>query len=359
MIAVPAITFLAGLLFVVAALLSTLRTFVLPRAAPDVITRFVFVMIRRVFDFLTFRSESYETRDRIMAFFAPISLLLLLPTWLFLVLVGYAAMFWVLGTTSSQAAIKESGSSLLTLGFVSAEDFPRTVLALTEATIGLMLVALLIAYLPTIYSAFSRREAAVTLLEVRAGNPPSAVEMIKRFHRIHGLDRLSEQWRGWEEWFADVEESHTSLAVLVYFRSHHANRSWVTAAGTVLDAASLVRAVVDIPGDPQADLCIRAGYIALRRIADFFSVPYDPNPKPTDPTTITREEFDEACRDLEEAGVPLVADRDRAWLDFNGWRVNYDIPLLTIANLTMAPYAPWSSDRGPVFRVSVLPRSNH
>lgn len=344
---------------VVAALSSAVRVFVLPRAAPDGIARLLFVMTRNVFDLLAGRFDSYETRDRIMAFFAPISVLLLLPTWLLLVLLGYAAMFWALDTTPPQAAIVLSGSSLLTLGFTPVEGFPRTILAFTEATLGLMLVALLIAYLPSMYAAFSRREAAVTLLEVRAGNPPSAVEMIKRFHRIQGLEKLSEQWRAWEEWFADVEESHTSLAALVYFRSHHGDLSWITAAGTVLDAASLVRAAVDVPRDPQADLCIRAGYIMLRRIADFFGAPYDPNPKPTDPTTITREEFDEAWRDLKEARVPLVADRDQAWQDYNGWRVNYDIPLLIVANLTMAPYAPWSSDRGPVFRVSVFPRRNH
>ena len=358
MVAVQAVLFLAGLILVVVTLFSAIRVLVLPRGAPDGITRFVFVMVRKFFDLLTARSESYAARDRIMAFFAPISVLLLLPTWLLLALLGYVAMFWALGTTSPRAAATESGSSLLTLGFVPAQDFPRAVLAFSEATVGLMLLSLLIAYLPSMYAAFSRREAAVTLLEVRAGNPPSAVEMIKRFHRIHGLEKLTEQWRAWEEWFADVEESHTSLAALVYFRSHHPDLSWVTAAGTVLDAASLVRSVVDVPEDPQADLCIRAGYIMLRRISDFFGAPYDPNPGPTDPTTITREEFDQAYRELEEAGVPLVADRDRAWLDFNGWRVNYDIPLLTIANLIMAPYAPWSSDRGPIFRVSVLPRKS-
>jgi hypothetical protein len=223
-----------------------------------------------------------------------------------------------------------------------AEGLVTTILEFSEATIGLILVALLIAYLPTMYAAFSRRETAVTMLEVRADNPPSAVEMILRFHRIHGLDQLGEQWKAWEIWFADIEESHTSLPALVFFRSPRADRTWVTAAGAVLDAASLTLSTVDIPNDASAALCIRAGYLALRRIADFFGMPYDPAPRPGDPISVSRAEFDVACRRLAEAGVPLKSDLEQAWRDFAGWRVNYDSVLLDLAGLTMAPSAPWS-----------------
>ncbi len=85
----------------------------------------------------------------------------------------------------------------------------RTLLSFSEALIGLIMVAMLMAYLPTMYAAFSRREQAVSMLEVRAGNPPSALEMLLRFNRIHGLDKLSDYWKTWEAWFADIEESHT------------------------------------------------------------------------------------------------------------------------------------------------------
>ena len=95
----------------------------------------------------------------------------------------------------------------------------------------------------------------------------------------------------------------------------------------------------------QADLCIRAGYLALRRIADFFQIAYNANPQPGDPISISRDEFDAACDELARHGVPLKADRDQAWRDFAGWRVNYDTVLLALAAITMAPYAPWSSDR--------------
>ena len=92
-------------------------------------------------------------------------------------------------------------------------------------------------------------------------------------------------------------------------------------------------------------MCIRSGFLALRRIADFFGLVYDPDPAPDDPISITRGEFDAVWTRLAEAGVPLVDDQDQAWRDFAGWRVNYDAVLLALAEMTMAPYAPWTSDR--------------
>jgi hypothetical protein len=337
--------FILGLFLVLWTLASAIRTFVLPRSAPDRLTFFVFLGMRRLFDLRLLKAASYEQRDRIMAFFAPVSLLMLVPAWLTLVLIGYTLMYRAFGFEDWQAAFTVSGSSLLTLGFSMVKDVPTTILAFSEAAIGLILIALLIAYLPTIYSAFSRREAVVTLLEVRAGSPPSAVEMLSRFHRLKRMEKLNELWVTWEQWFADVEESHTSLAALAFFRSPQSDRSWITAAGTILDTASLVSAAVDVPRDVQAELTIRAGYICLRRICDFFAIKYNAEPSPNDPISISRIEFDAVCDELAAVGVPMKPDRDQAWRNYAGWRVNYDVPLLALASLTMAPYAPWSSDR--------------
>lgn len=340
------VIFILGALLVMGTLVSAVQTFVLPRSANVLLTRVVFRNMRRLFGLRTRKAKTYEERDAIMAFYAPISLLVLVVTWLFCTLIGYMGMFWALGIQSAYDAFRLSGSSLLTLGFASANDLPQTILALTEATLGLILVALLIAYLPTMYAAFSQREAAVTLLEVRAGAPPSAITMIERFHRLRKLTELHEVWVDWERWFVHVEETHTSLAALNFFRSPQSDRSWITAAGAILDTASLATSTLDIPRDVQADLCIRAGYLALRRIADFFRIPYNANPKPDDPISIARQEFDEVYNRLAEQGIPVKADREQAWRDFVGWRVNYDVPLLALAELMMAPYAPWSSDRG-------------
>ena len=351
MFVIKVLVFLVGFAVVAATCLSAVRAIVLPRGSAETLVRVVFVVMRRVFNLWLHSAHTYLDRDRIMAFYAPLSVLALLPTWLLLVTIGYTAMFWALGVPSWYQAFRISGSSVFTLGFAMADDPVRTNVALSEAAVGLMLVALLIAYLPTMYAAFQRRETAVTLLEVRAGTPPSAVELILRFQRIHGLDRLGDLWASWEVWFADIGESHTSLAALSFFRSPFPGRSWVTAAGAVLDAAALSATTVDLERDARADLCIRAGYLALRQIVDLFRLPYNPDPHfPDDPISISRAEFDAACDLLASKGVLLKPDRDQAWRGFAGWRVNYDDVLLAMCSLTMAPWALWSSDRAPKFR---------
>lgn len=345
-----ALATLLGVALVLLTLLSIIRTLVLPRSAPDELSRLVFVAVRSLFALRLHGVSDYLTRDRVMAYFAPLGLLILAVSWLLLVAAGYTLLYWALDVRPLAAAITLSGSSLLTLGFATNPNLFITLLVFSEGTLGLILVALFIAYLPTIYTAFSRRETAVCLLEVRAGLPPSAITMIERFHRIGKLDRISEQWIAWENWFADIEESHTSLAILSFFRSPQPERSWITAAGAVLDTAALVNSTLDVPHDPQADLCIRAGYLALRRIADFFSIPYEPDPAPDQAISITRAEFDAVYERLAEQNIPLKLNREQAWRDFAGWRVNYDTVLLALAGLTMAPIAPWSSDRSVAYR---------
>lgn len=292
-----------------------------------------------------------------MAAYAPVGLLVLPLVWLILVLGGYTCMYWSLGARPWRDAFTLSGSSLLTLGFASAKSLPTLALAFTEAATGIGLLALLISYLPTLYATFNRRELAVALLEVRADSPPSGANLIRRYHRIGWDGGLTQVWKDWETWFADLEETHTSLAALAFFRSPQPDRSWVTAAGAVLDGAALRTSTVDGPRDPEADLCLRAGYLALRHIATFYDIPHDSDPPPDGPISVTREEYEEVCRELEEAGVPLKADRDQAWRDFAGWRVNYDTVLIGLAALTMAPSALWSSDRQATFRrPPLLPR---
>lgn len=339
------IVFILGAFLVFRTLNSAIRTFVLPRGERDKLTGLVFMNLRKFINFLVKRVDEFEQKDRIMAWYAPTALILLLPVWYTLITIGYAAMFWAVGVSKVYAAFVLSGSSLLTLGFALADNPVQLILVFTEATIGLLMVALLIAYIPTIYTAFSRREFQVTRFEVRAGSPPSPVEFILRHNRIGRLENLSELWGTWEEWFADVEESHTSLAALVFFRSPQIDKSWITSAGVVLDSAALLRAMVDVPPDTSADICIRSGYLCLRRISDFFGIKYNPDARfPADPISVTREEFDRVYNLFAEYNVPLL-DCDQAWQNFGGWRVNYDTVLIGLCKLTMAPPAMWSTDR--------------
>jgi hypothetical protein len=350
------VAMVAGSAVVAVTFLSAVRAFVVPRASPVAITRVVFVSLRWVFWQLTRRQDSYADKDETMALFAPMALLLLPGAWLGLILTGYSFLFWGLEHHGARDAFALSSSSLVTLGFTHPRSIASTAVAVSEAMLGIGLLALLITYLPAIYSAFSRREAAVTALEIRAGSPPSAVEMIWRYWVLRRIEVLHEVWDEWEDWFVDVEETHTSFGALAFFRSPQPDHSWVTAAGAVLDGAALAQSCFP-QRSPTAQLCLRAGYVALRRVADFFAIPYDADPAPDDPITIGREEFDAAFDRLAREGVPLVSDRDQAWRDFAGWRVNYDAVLVTLAQLVMAPYAPWSSDRSATFfRVRVLRR---
>ncbi|MDX1991305.1 MAG: hypothetical protein SF029_02890 [bacterium] len=346
------LAFLFGTYLIGFTLISAIRFVVLPRAVNVWLVRMVFLVVNAGFQRFGFQSKTYEQRDRRMAMFAPISVMLIPVVWLLLMMMGYALVYWGMGYGTLEQAVVLSGSSLLTLGTIPFPSFVLTLVMFSEAVIGLVLTALLIAYLPTMYSAFSQREAIVSLLEVYAGSPPSVESMVTRLHLIRGLGNLHELWETSQFWFVQIEESHTSLGPVSFFRSPKPDRSWVTTAGVILDAASFIVSTADMQPDPQAQLCIRSGYLTLRSIADFFNIQHNADPHyPDEPISISREEYDEVYDALAAVGVPLKADRDQAWEDFAGWRVNYDRVLLRLAALTMAPYALWSSDRSlPIIR---------
>jgi hypothetical protein len=308
----------------------------------------VFTFYRHLFGLRARFVDSYTERDRVMALYAPLSLISLPIVWISVTMAGYLAVFWGLHVRPLSEAFTTSGSSLLTLGFAAVHDVPTTAVAFTEATLGLILLALLITYLPSMYGAFSRREAQVAIIATFAGQPPNAAELIERFWVLEDIDRLeAELWQVWTAWFVEIDETHTSLSGLPFFRSPQSDRSWITAAGVVLDSGALISSTVDLPRSPSAELCIRSGYLALRNIANFFGIDHDPNPRPDDPISVSRAEYDAVRDRLAAAGVPLKPDREQAWRDFAGWRVNYDTVLITLAGLVMAPYAPWVSDRSP------------
>lgn len=344
------LAFVAGAYVVYATVMSAIVTFVLPRAAQTRITRTVFITVRRILGRVAPPHLEYHRRDRVYAMQAPLSLVSLPLVWLLLVLGGFTLMQWAIQNDIREAFLT-SGSSMLTLGFERPARLSAAILTFVEAAIGLGLVALLISYLPTIYAGFSRRETQVALLEALAGSPPTPATLLARTHRIGYTDRLEEVWRTWQLWFADIEESHTSLAAVVFFRSPDPDRSWVTAAGCILDTAALVASTVDRPQSPEAQLCIRAGFVALRRITDFFGYPHNPDPTPDDPISVSREEYDAVWQQLADAGLPLRPDREQSWRDFRGWRVNYDTVLRFLAGVTMAPPHLWSGDRAIRFVV--------
>ena len=336
----------AGLYLVASTFLSAIKTVVLPRATSQKITRTMFIIMRRLFDFVAHGKRDFVDRDRILALYAPLTFVLLPLLWLLLTTVGFTAVQWGINGGSLRDAFLVSGSSMLTLGVKFRSDLPSAAFSYLQAALGLVLVALLISYLPTIYGSFSRRETLVGMLDSRAGIPPSPYELLVRYERIGASGIIdSDLFAKWEEWFAELEESHTSFAALVFFRSPRAERSWITAAGCVLDTAALQLSTVDRPFSGQAALCCRQGFLALRRLAELYGIPVDHDPAPTDPISINRREYDNMLVELRAAGIPIRADLDKAWADFVGWRVNYDSALVGIAKLVVAPEGRWSSDR--------------
>ena len=340
------LSFLIGASLVYFSLNSAVHTFVLPRAAPNKLVRIIFRGTRRVFNVACLRAKNYTDRDRIMALYGPTTLLVTVPAFLSILLIGFTFIFWGTGGATVLESFELSGSSLFTLGFVGAQTVPDYILSFLEAASGTVMTALLIAYLPTIYGVYSQREAGVNIMATRIGDPPWAVTLIERTYLLSRLENLESLWMEWERWFVTLEESHSSLTVTAFFRSQQPNRNWVTTAGVILDAAALVRASVDIPDSPRADLMIRSGYLALRSICLTYGFKVPKYPEfPRESISIRREEFDAAYDQLANAGVPMKPDREQAWLNFAGWRVNYDIALLSLCDLVMAPEAPWSADR--------------
>lgn len=346
MIALRIIAFIVGLAGALLTFSSAVRTVVVPRGQSLLLQRLVFRSLARVMHTLARRTDDWSARDRILVHHAPFGLVLLVVAWVLSTTVSFALMFWGIGVETWREAFRISGSSVTTLGFASTgTDWPGNILAVTESLIGLILVALLISFLPTIYGLFSSRERVVALMAVRAGTPPSGAELLMRFHTIGSAIDASGIWEQFEDWFNELAETHTSFMALPFFRSPNPERSWITTGGAVLDAAALQLSVVDEPVDPRAALCLRAGYSALHDIAGAYGIEVPDGPAPDDPIGVTRQEFDAVADRLGAAGIPLVSDREQAWRDFQGWRVNYDAALIALAGFVSAPYAPWSSDR--------------
>ena len=349
--------FVVGLIVVVGTAGSLIRTLVVPRSLTSRLSVVVARrMVRAFFIFLANRFKTYEVKDKILALAAPVSLIVLLIAWLALFLVGYGLMLWAFAGGSIAEAFRESGSSMLTLGIAANDERASTVIDFFAALTGLIVIALQIAYLPTIYSAFNRRETLITMLQSRAGAPAWGPEILAR-HQLVGLTgNLPDFYTEWERWAAEVAESHTTYPVLIWFRSPHPLRSWILALLSVMDSAALYLALCPTSAPTQARLCLRMGFTSLRYIADATNIPYDPDPFPTDPISLTYEEYLHGVDRLNETGFPMERSPEEAWDHFKGWRVNYESLAYEVSNRVVAPPGPWSGDRKSLRGVTVEPQ---
>ncbi len=320
---------------------AAIRTFLLPRVASVRLSRLASKSVGAIFKLIAKRKSSYEERDRVLALYPSFVLLVYQGLWLALSVVAFAFGFIAAGVPGFSRAFEVSGSSLFTLGTAGGAGGFQVALSYLEAGSGLTLLALLISFIPTLYASFQRREISVSRLSVRAGVPATPWGIIEIAQSVASYDRLEELWREWEQWFTEVGETHTTLTILNYYRSPTPDQTWIGCAASVLDAAALFNSAVDQPASAGAGLCIRSGWMTLRRIADYFRVPYPVDVDRSTPVTITRKEFECVLDRLVAGGIPVLADREAAWCDFVGWRANYDAMIERFYTLFACPRTDW------------------
>jgi hypothetical protein len=290
--------------------------------------------------------RAYERKDQVLAGQGAVVLVAQLITWLVAFELGYALILWPFVHGFPQA-LRETGSSMFTLGFASTSGSAPTVVDLLAAATGLVVVALQIAYLPTLYSAFNRRETEVTLLTARAGLPPWGPELLVRTR--YGVavrsDDLPAFYNRWERWAADVAESHSNYPVLVRFRSPQALSSWLVGLLAVMDSAAMLLALCPSRDRIEPRRAIRMGFTALSQIGVGLGTPSDPDPDPDAEIQLRFEEFAAAVELLRTVDFPMERDAAEAWPHFRGWRVNYETLAYTLARRIDAVPAPWSGPR--------------
>jgi hypothetical protein len=349
------IAFAIGILIVGATAASVVASLVLPRAAGQRVSLIVNRTVRLAFITASRLASSYETKDAILAPTGPIAVLAQLVTFLGLFVIGYGLMLWP-WTGNLTLGLREAGLSLFSIGTAHVGGPTNDTLVGLIAGTAAITIALQIAYLPSIYSAFNRRESLVALMESRAGVPAWGPEVLIRHQLVGIVDALPELYRDWEQWAAEVSESHTTYLVLLLFRSPQAWYSWVLSLLAVQDAAAMHLALCPTTAPSQARLCLRMGFSAFRRIATSLHWRFDPDPLPDAPLDLSYEEFSRAVDLLVEKSFPIERDAEEAWPHFRGWRVNYEGLAYRLADRVVAPPAPWSGGRRHLPGAAVPPR---
>ena len=323
---------------------SVVETTVVPRGTKSRITGFVASSVQRVFQFTADRFHQWERRDRVWALSGPVFLMMLLVVWIVLLIGSLTLVMLPFDHGSPRDSFLVAGSSLLTLGVAVPNHIVPIGLVFVGAATGLVVVALQIAYLPTLYSAFNRRETRVTILDSLGGSPAWGPEILARFSLIGGLDAMDLLYDRWMEWAADLSESHAAYQSLIYFRSPRPTRSWVIAFLAILDAAALHLSLCPSSAPKSTRRLLRVGYRSIQDIVEQLGLPGAPKPAVAT-TDITAEDFAAAVAHLEAAKFPLERTAEQAYADFRGWRINYEVPFYGLAEHIDAVPALWSGPR--------------
>ncbi len=351
------ILFAIGLILVVLTSTSVLFTIVLPRE-PRGFQRLTTMINRTVqvgFLGLSRLARSYEGKDSLLAPAGPVALLAQLGCWALCFIVGYALMLAGAVHSLGTALVQATGA-LFTVGTIGLAGTPDRAIDIAAGGSWVVVVALQIAYLPTLYSAFNRREGLVAMLESRAGVPAWGPELLARHQLVGIIDALPDLYHQWEQWSADVAESHSTYPVMMLFRSPLPWLSWQVGLLAVMDGAAMHLALAPSTSSSRSRLCLRMGFTAVNRLAAVEGFTVDPDPDPDGSIILTFEEFAEAVAMLEKAGFPVERTADDAWPDFRGWRINYESAAYWLADRFTAPPAPWSGPRRHLHSGPVTPR---
>ncbi|MGW0769967.1 hypothetical protein [Streptomyces sp. NPDC002676] len=334
----------AGTLVLIVVMRSIVRTLVVPRGLYSVLVYRLWWGVRRLLCVVASRG-GYRSIDRAQTWLAPLMLIGMLAFWLGGAFAGFGLLLYALSPLSWSSAFREAGSSLFTLGFASGARLRLSLLDFLAAATGPVVIALQIAYLPTLYSAYNRRELEVTLLQSRAGEPAWGPEILARQWLVDTETALPELYRSWERLAADMGESHATYPVLLTFRSPRPYRSWLVGLIAVMDAAALQLALAPRTAPAEARLVLRAGFTALRDIAASVRAPFDSDPAPDAPIELTFAEFEAAVALLEETGFRCERTTQDAWPHFHGWRVNYEAVAYALCRRCDAVPALWTGPR--------------
>ncbi|MDQ3908625.1 MAG: potassium channel family protein [Acidobacteriota bacterium] len=221
-----------------------------------------------------------KRRETLLSIYGPLSLLLLIALWAAGLVFAFAMLDWAAGARLSTDAappfstyLYMSGTTFFTLGLgdVTPTDAVGRTLDVLESAMGFGGLALVIGYFPVLYQAFSRRESNISLLDARAGTPPTAAELLRRHGRNGSIDELIELLKDWERWAADLMESHLSYPVLCFFRSQHDNQSWLASLTTILDSCALVMVGIDGATTWQAQLTFAMARHAVVDLSQIFN----------------------------------------------------------------------------------------
>ncbi|HVO57995.1 MAG TPA: potassium channel family protein [Dongiaceae bacterium] len=275
--------FLAGLAILVIVVWDAFESIILPRRVTRRfrLTRLFYKTAWSAWRLGASLVPSRKTREAAMGVFGPLSLLVLLAVWAVGLILSFALLQYGAGSAVNSTGASPSfwtdmylsGTSFFTLGL--GDVVPRSglarVLVVGESGLGFGFLAAVIGYLPFIFGSFSKREVNITLLDSRAGTPPTAGELLRRHSYAHGKEALRELLKEWELWSAELMESHLSYPALAFFRSQHDNQSWIASLTAILDACALIMVGIDGACEKQAELTFAIARHAVVDLSQVFN----------------------------------------------------------------------------------------